>query len=123
MNVWLLLAGLAALAVMAVHVIVGGRLFAAPLLATEALHRVVRLTLYYCWHLVTLMIAALAAGFTVAALMPGQRALALAATALAAASAMLSIAIVAIHRVRPWHMPQWAYFTAITGLGAAGLMQ
>lgn len=123
MNTFFLLAGIAALAVLATHVIVGGRLFVRPLLASEGLHRVTRLTLYYCWHLTTLLIAAIVVLYLYAAAVPERTMPAVVATALAAGASLLSLLIVALHRQRPWHMPQWLFFAIVTALGVVGLAQ
>jgi hypothetical protein len=122
-NVFFLLAGSAALAVLATHVIVGGRLFVRPLLASKQLHRVTRLTLYYCWHLTTLLIAAIAALYLYAAATPEGPMPAVIATALAAGASALSLLIVVRHRQRPWHMPQWLFFAIVAALGVVGLAQ
>lgn len=121
MNMLFLLAGLAALAILAAHVFVGGRLFVRPLLASQRLHRVTQLTLYYCWHLATLLIAAMAGLYLFAAAVPGQGASAFVATVLAAGASVLNLLIVAGYRQRPLHMPQWLFFAALAGLGTAGL--
>lgn len=123
MNAFFLLAGSAALAVLATHVIVGGRLFVKPLFASQRLHPVTRLTLYYCWHLATLLIAAMAALYLYTAAAPERLMLAVIATALAAGASAVSLLIVVVHRQRPWHMPQWLFFAIVTALGAVGLAQ
>lgn len=122
MNLFYLLAGIAALTVLATHVFVGGRLFVRPLLAEEHLHRVTRLTLYYCWHLVTLLIAAIAALYLLAAVAPHWQHLAITATVLAASASLLSLLIIIAWRQRPWRMPQWLFFAVVAALGAAGHM-
>lgn len=122
MNLFHLLAGIAALIVLATHVFVGGRLFVKPLLAAEQLHRVTRLTLYYCWHLVTLLIAAIAALYLLAAAAPHWLHLAITATVLATGASLLCLLIVIAWRQRPWRMPQWLFFAIVAALGTAGLM-
>lgn len=120
-NLYFFLAGIAALATFGLHAFVGGRLFAAPLLATQSLPRVVRLTLYYCWHIVTVVIAAMSGGFFVLAVLPEHSALAIALAGLATALSILSLSIIAVHRVRPVRMPQWLFFGIIAGFAVGGL--
>jgi hypothetical protein len=121
MNHWLLLAGLAAGATCAVHVLLGGREIARPMLASNDLHRIVRLTNYYCWHMVTIVLAGMAGAFAYAAWHPASIELAAVFTLLAASFAVLSLGLIAVYRVRPLLMPQWILFLAITALGVAGL--
>jgi hypothetical protein len=122
-NGYFLLAGVASLAVFATHTFVGGRLFARPLLAADGLHRVVRLTLYYCWHLVTLMLAVMSAAFLFAGWFAQHVALAAAFTMLAAGCSAVSLAIIVHHRAPLLRMPQWAFFAVVALLGVIGLLQ
>ena len=45
-----------------IHTFVGGRYVAAPLLADASLPRASKWLSYYCWHIATVLIAAIAAG-------------------------------------------------------------
>ncbi|CAN7407291.1 hypothetical protein LJR090_003228 [Bosea sp. LjRoot90] len=123
MNIWLALAAALAAATTLIHFILGGRHVAAPLLATERLHAVPKFTMYYCWHLVTIVLAALALAFGLAATGQGSRDLALFATAGAALFCLWSLAMVALFRLRIAHFPQWALFAATAVSGAIGLWQ
>src|SRR6478735_10545487 len=60
MNPWLGAAALAAFSTFLIHTFVGGRLIARPLLAARDLPRVPRLTVYYCWHMVSLLLFGMA---------------------------------------------------------------
>lgn len=120
LNAWYLLASLACIGVFAVHTFLGGRLVVRPLLAAEGLGKVVRLTLYYCWHMATIMTAAMALGFLFAGLTPGRDVLAIGLTALAAAFALLNLRIVVSERVNPLRMPQWGLFAIVVLCGIAG---
>ena len=121
MNAWLALATLLAAATTLIHAILGGREIATPLLAAERLHAVPKFTLYYCWHLVTIVLAALALAFGLVAIGLGSRDLALFATVGAALFCLWSLGMVGLFRLRIAHFPQWALFAAIAISGTIGL--
>lgn len=121
MNAWLALAALLAAATTLIHAILGGREIATPLLAAERLHAVPKFTLYYCWHLVTIVLAALALAFGLVAIGLGSRDLALFATVGAALFCLWSLGMVGLFRLRIAHFPQWALFAAIAISGTIGL--
>ncbi|CAN7277249.1 hypothetical protein [Bosea sp. LjRoot237] len=123
MNIWLALAAAIAAATTLIHVILGGRHVAAPLLATERLHAAPKFTMYYCWHLVTIVLAALALAFGLAATGRGSRDLALFATVGATLFCLWGLAMVGLFRLRIAHFPQWALFAAIAVSGTIGLWQ
>lgn len=123
MNAWLALAALLAAATTLIHAILGGREIATPLLAAERLHAVPKFTLYYCWHLVTIVLAALALAFGLVAIGLGSRDLALFATVGAALFCLWSLGMVGLFRLRIAHFPQWALFAAIAISGTIGLWQ
>ncbi len=60
--------------------------------------------------------------FVYAALMPGETALALMWTAIAAAFALWSVGLVIWKQQRSFDLPQWTLFAAISGLGVAGVV-
>ncbi|MCP4561198.1 MAG: hypothetical protein GY873_01485 [Bosea sp.] len=123
MNTWLTLAAALAAMTTLIHVILGGRHIAAPLLAAERLHAVPKFTMYYCWHLVTIMLAALALAFGLVATGHGSRDLALFATAGAALFCLWGLGMIGLFRLRIAHFPQWVLFAAITASGTIGLWQ
>ena len=120
MNPWLGAAAVAAFSTFLIHVVAGGRLIARPLLAARDLPRVPRLTVYYCWHMVSLLLLGMAAALAWAALRPNP-ALVVLTGLLAGAFAALSLGLIAAYRVRPWQMPQWALFLLIAALSGLGL--
>lgn len=120
MNAWLAAAAAVAFATFLVHTFVGGREIAAPLLAAKSLPRVPRYTAYYCWHMVTLLLAAMAAALGWTAL-HANAALTVLMLALASGFALLSLGLVLRFRVSPWYLPQWTFFVVIAALTAAGL--
>jgi hypothetical protein len=121
MNAWLALAAVLAAATTLIHAILGGREIATPLLAAERLHAVPKFTLYYCWHLVTIVLAALALAFGLVATGLGSRDLALFATVGAVLFCLWSLGMVGLFRLRIAHFPQWALFAAIAISGTIGL--
>lgn len=121
MNLFLAGASLAALATWLTHLVAGGKEVARPLLDCPGLQPVPKYTAYYCWHLVTWTLASMAAFYAVAAALPDQRPLALAATILAAGCLAWNAGLIGWRRLRPAQYPQWVLFAAITLLGMLGL--
>ncbi|HSX62266.1 MAG TPA: hypothetical protein VLF18_18945 [Tahibacter sp.] len=120
MNTWLAAAAAVAFATFLIHTFVGGREIARPLLAARDLPRIPRLTAYYCWHMVTILLLAMSAalGWTAA---HANTPLAVLMLVLALAFTALSLALVVAYRVRPWYLPQWSLFAAIAALTGLGL--
>ncbi len=56
MNVYFLLAGILALLTTVLHVVGGGREIVKPLMYSESIAENVKLTMYACWHFVTITI-------------------------------------------------------------------
>ncbi|HYE85389.1 MAG TPA: hypothetical protein VEA16_03465 [Vicinamibacterales bacterium] len=120
MNIWYAAAAIVAAMTCAVHVVVGGRELVGPLLASRDMHRVTVLTHYYCWHLVSVALAAIALGLALAAWDPQWRLLGIASTVLAAAFGLLNIGYALAFRLSPRLLPQWLLFAAIALPGALG---
>ena len=74
--IWLLAAGVAAAATALIHIFAGGPTVAAPLLAAKDIGETPKLTNYYCWHLVSLILIAMLGVFLYSAATPGEGALA-----------------------------------------------
>lgn len=123
MNAWLAIAAALAAATTLIHAILGGRHVATPLLAVERLHPVPKFTMYYCWHLVTIVLAALALAFGLVATGLGSRDLALFATVGAALFCLWGLAMIGLFGLRIAHFPQWTLFAAIAVSGTIGLWQ
>lgn len=122
MNVWLLsAAGLSAI-ICVLHIVLGGREAARPLLASMELTRSAKFTNYYCWHLVTIAIGAMAVAFVRSSQMDAAADLAFFATGLALLFAGWSVLMVAKFRLSPWQFPQWALFLPVALLGAIGIL-
>jgi hypothetical protein len=107
--------------VCAAHVFAGGRFYLRPLLAATGLHPVPRFVHYYCWHLVTMILVAMAIGFGRAAVDPGAADVALLLTVLASGFSLWSLVLVLWKRQRPLQMPQWALFAPVALSGILGL--
>jgi len=120
MSPFLLPAAVAA-AIAATHAFAGGREMARPLLRQAALPPVVTLTLYYCWHLVTITLAGLAGAYGYAAIASDARALAVTATVLAGGFALWGVALVLWKQQRHRDMPQWMLFAVLTVSGVWAL--
>lgn len=120
MNPWLVAAALAAFATFLIHTVVGGREIARPLLAARDLARIPRLTTYYCWHMVTVLLLAMALALAWAARYANPPLVVL-VLLLAVAFTALSLGLVVAYRVSPWHLPQWALFLLVAALSAIGL--
>jgi len=123
MDIWFFTAGVAAAAVALTHFFLGGREIARPTLTAGEMHSVVRHTNYYCWHLVTLSLVLMAAGFFYTALPARPQEPAAAATLFAAAAAFLCLGINLRFNLKHAHHPQWMLFLPVAVIGAAGLFQ
>lgn len=120
-NYWLLAAGVAAGLTTLIHIFGGGPEVVRPLFAAQDIEEVPKLLNFYCWHLVTITIAAMAFAFTYAALTPGEAMLAIMWTVISAAFALWSIVLIVWKQQKAFEMPQWILFAAITGLALPGL--
>jgi hypothetical protein len=115
-------AAASSLVTFAVHAFVGGRYVAAPLLSDRGLPKAAKWLAYYCWHIVTMLLLAMAAAFGAAAAgsLAAQAALGLAA--FCAACSLLSIAVALKARIAPWRLPATTLFAVTAALGVAGAM-
>ena len=113
----------AALAVLtfAVHTFVGGVFVARPLLADTGLPKASKWLNYYCWHIATVTILAIAGAFAWSAAR-GSAELAAFATLLTASVAGLSGAVALKAGINPLRFPSTSLFTATAACGALGLL-
>lgn len=113
MNIAYLLAAIAAAITCVTHIVLGGRELVPPLLGCRALPRVVVVTHYYCWHLVSIALAMIAAGLAMAAWTPEWRPFGVAATVIAASFGGLNLVYALRFHLPPRYLPQWLLFAAI----------
>ena len=111
-----------ALLTFGVHTFIGGPRVAGPLLADRQLPIASKWLNYYCWHIATVLILFMAAGYGLAATDPAMRPLAGFCTALAAALGILSAAVAVKGRIHPFRLPSTSLFLAMTLAGAWALL-
>jgi hypothetical protein len=104
------------------HTFVGGVSVARPLLADQGLPKAAKWLAYYCWHLVTLLIGALAAALAAAALgqLPGLWTVCISLFCFACSA--LSIAIAIKGGIAPWRFLSTSLFALTGALGLAGAL-
>jgi len=120
-NPWLIAAGAATLVTAVIHLVLGGREVARPLLDSRDINPVAKYTNYYCWHLVSLTIIAMGGSFMWAAADTDAHAAAVVALILSLAFAAWSLALVVTAKQSFIQMPQWVLFCAIAALGYIGV--
>lgn len=119
-NSWFLAAALASAATLLIHFFLGGREIARPLLDASDIDPIAKPTNYYCWHLVTLTLAVMAAGFIWGGFDAGAKDVPAIMLALAITFAVWNVALIVWHGRSPLLMPQWVMFATISALGIAG---
>lgn len=102
-----------------VHLFLGGREIARPLLSAGSLAPTVRHTQYLCWHFTSVTIAVMA-GLFFAAAQSGVTALATAGTLLAAGFFVTGVGLVWGLGESHLRLPQGWLFLPVAGLGIAG---
>lgn len=110
----------AAFACVAFHVVVGGRRILQPVLQAAEIPGRDRLRFHYLWHLVTVLLLTIAAGY-LHGVLTGGRELAIAATAIAAVCSLWTLAFAGWQRQSLRRFPQWALFGGLAALGLAAL--
>ncbi|WP_425410629.1 hypothetical protein [Hyphococcus sp.] len=116
---FIFIALLIAFAMTLVHVLIGGRLIARPLLES-GLDTLPRMTLYLCWHGVTIVLAGMAGLYADALFWRRRADSAWLATALAAAFFVLGWGYIAAFGLSPLQLPQWIAFGPMAVFGALG---
>jgi hypothetical protein len=115
-------AAAASLVTLAVHTFVGGAFVARPLLSDQSLPKAAKWLAYYCWHIVTFLLLAMAAAFGAAATesLAGPAAFGLAA--FCAACSFLCVAVALKAGIAPWRFPATTLFAIISAFGFAGAL-
>ena len=117
---WLWIAAAASLACWAIHTFVGGRKIVPPLRASD-LPGMPKHVLVFVWHIVTILLFVMTAGYALAALYPQAWMLAVQATVLNAAIAVLIMGVSVRFRMPFRDMPQWTLFLAIAVFGGLAM--
>ncbi|MEM9630176.1 MAG: hypothetical protein AAGA50_02540 [Pseudomonadota bacterium] len=120
MNSYLLVAAGLSVFVCLLHAFLGGRSIAVPLLKASDLHPVPKYVAYYCWHIVTIVLAAIAVMFAIAGVRAESLDLAWVATALTASFCVLGLAVPPLKGQKYKNMPQGWLFLPIFLLGVLG---
>lgn len=103
-----------------IHIAVGGRLIARPLLESD-LDLLPRLTLYLCWHGITIVLGGMAALYADALFWRQSADSVWLASGLAATFFVLGWGYIAAFGLSPLQLPQWIVFGPMAICGALGL--
>lgn len=104
-----------------VHTFVGGKRVAAPLLKDQSLPLASKWLNYYCWHVTTVLIAFMAAGFVWLAFHPHIPSLVFLG-ALTLALSVLSAAVALKAGIKPWQFPSTSLFAIIAAICGIALL-
>ena len=121
MNALLLVAAALSLGIFLLHTFVGGRHVARPLL-TAPMPSQTKHTSYFCWHIVTLVLAALGIMFLYAGLRPGGMDVGWVAVGLTASIAVYGIVMPPSLRLKYSDHPQGWLFVPVALVGAWGCL-
>ncbi len=117
-----LAAGAASGGLALLHIVAGGRAIARPLIDARDIGETAKYTNYYCWHLVSIVLVLMSAGFFFAAFRPDPSDLTLLLTAIAAAFAVWGIVLPVSVGQSYGQMPQGWLFVPIAALGLGILL-
>ncbi len=120
MNMYFLIAAVAGAAIALIHMIGGGQTAARPLLESGLADNP-KFTNYYAWHIVTIVLIAMSAGYLMAAFNASHTNLAVMMTLLNAAFALWSVLLIVWKRQPIWELPQWVLFLPVAVIGALGI--
>jgi hypothetical protein len=116
------LAGLFSAITFFVHLLVGGIYVVRPLLAVKGLSPASRWLNYYCWHIVTLYLAAMATVFGLAAMRMIHADAVILIVILDFLFAFLCVAVAIRGGVSPWRFPASWLFLVVALSGLWGLL-
>ncbi|QYO63117.1 hypothetical protein [Leptolyngbya sp. 7M] len=122
MNGFLLAAAVVSLLTFLVHLFWGGYDIINPLLKASDLQDMPKLTAYYGWHIVTLVLLAMTCAYAYVAFVQPDVPLTVMLTSIAAACTLLSVVLIVTRQLQPLDYPQWAFFLPIALFGALGLI-
>lgn len=122
MNTGFVAAAVLSLITFGVHTFVGGKYAARPLLEAQDFHKASRWLNYFTWHMATVLLLVMAAGFGWAAVTPAAWPAAVILTVMAALFSPLCIWVAMKGEIQPWRFPASWLFALIViaaGLGLA----
>jgi hypothetical protein len=122
LNAGLALAAVLAAITFCVHTFVGGPHATQPLLAARDLTPASRWLNYMCWHMVTVVLAVMAAAFAATAAGWLSQDVAALLAAVAASFSILSIAVTLKAGIRPWRFPSSYLLASVAAAGVLGLV-
>ena len=120
-NLPFFVAGLLSAAIWVIHTFMGGLAVVQPLLSAE-FESVAKYTQYYCWHVVTIVLFAMAAAFVYSAFRSDANDLGWAMTSLAGAFALWGLLLPPLVKHTYAQLPQGWLFIPVTVLGVWGLL-
>ncbi len=101
-----------------IHAFVGSRAVVAPLLAVKGLAPASRWLMFLCWHGITIVLVALAAGFGWAAWSTDGADVGIGLTVLTAALAVLTLYVCRRARFNPLKVPPFVLFSLMAAAGS-----
>ncbi len=119
-NIYFAIAALLSFLTTLIHLFAGGKEVAVPLLEADDIRPVPKFTMYYAWHMVTIMLFVMGITFAHSAIDQNQSVLAFYTTALAGCFMVLSVLLVLWKKQEFWLMPQWFLFLIIAIFGVVG---
>jgi hypothetical protein len=121
MSLFLWAAAALAGATFVIHVVAGGKAAVRPLLADETLPVESKWLNYYCWHITSVMIAFIGAGFVWLGLSAPQPPMVIFLSSLTAAVSLLSVWVALKGGIHPLRLPSTSLFAVTSALGWAAL--
>ncbi len=122
MNTAFLVAAILSLIVWTIHTFLGGAKIAKPLLRSK-LQPVPKYTNDFTWHMVTILLFAMAAGYAYAAFNPDGYDVAILLTALSVCFMLLNLGLLVYTRLKPYQLPQWFLFLVVNVAAIIGLLR
>ena len=120
MNLGFAAAAVVLAATFGVHVFLGGIHAARPLLAATDITRASRWLNYFCWHMVSVLLLALAAAFALAAGRADMWPLAALGVLLSAVFSLLSAVVALKGQIAPLRFPSTSLFALSSAAGFCG---
>lgn len=123
MNLGFVAAAVLSLITFGVHTFVGGKYAARPLLEATDFHKASRWLNYFTWHMATVLLLVMAAGYAWAAAAPAAWPAALILTIMAALFSPLCVWVTVKGGIKPWRFPASWLFALIVASALLGLIE